>query len=221
MNRYWYVECVGYAQVIELEASRITLEGQDLLEVIQGGEVCLALIKRKAREVADKLDWLKSILIAGQLVATELSGFDIRIAETSALKDLLVEIWRSKQTETYRFPIIQGQWEGVDVPDGIKNGTPSFSIYIEAGQVSPRLKPELRVELVELLRRGLWVESEDEVVNKVMVRFMPHSRMDTIQKTISALAKIYTMADAIQAMSGAEDLGDILFSDGKAFWRCA
>ena len=54
-----------------------------------------------------------------------------------------------------------------------------------------------------------------------MVRFMPHSRMDTIQKTISALAKIYTMADAIQAMSGAEDLGDILFSDGKAFWRCA
>jgi len=218
MNRYWYVECVRHAEVVDLEASRFTLTDQDLLEVMQGGEVCLALVKRKARELADKLEWLKPILVAGHLVVAELSGFDIRIAETSAPKDLLVEVWRSREAETYRFPINLGKWEGVDVPSELANGS-SFSIYIEGGQLSPRMKPGLRESLVEVLRRGLGVESESEIINKVMVKFMTHSRMGIIQKTISGLAKIYIMADVIQGMSGA-NIEDVLFADDKAFRRC-
>lgn len=223
MNRYWYVECVRHAEVVDLEASRFTLTDQDLLEVMQGGEVCLALVKRKARELADKLEWLKPILVAGHLVVAELSGFDIRIAETSAPKDLLVEVWRSRGTESYRFPIREGKWEDVDVPSEIMNGGSSFgsfSICIEGGKLSPHMKPELRESLVEVLQRGLGVESESEIINKVMVKFMPHSRMDIIRKTISGLAKIYIMADVIQGMSGA-NIEDVLFADDKAFRRCA
>lgn len=217
MNRYWYVECMKHAEVVELEASRLTLTDQDLLEVMQGGEVCLAFIKRKARELADKLEWLKPILVAGHLVIDELSGFDIRIAETSAPKDLLIEVWRSREAETY--PISMGKWEDVDVPDGLASGS-ALSIHIERGQLSPRMKPELRERLVEVLQRGLGVKSEDEIINKIMVKFMPHSRMHIIRKTISELARIYVMADVIQGMSGA-NIEDVLFADGKAFWRCA
>jgi hypothetical protein len=220
MNRYWYVECVGYSQVIELEASRVTLEDQDLLEVVQGGEVCLAVVKRKARELVGRLDRLKPILVAGHVAVVELSGFDIRIAETSAVKDLLIEIWRSRELEGYRFPIVQGKWQGVDVPEEIRSGVPSFGIHIQDGRVSPQVKPELRVGLIEFLRLGLGVESEDEIASKITLKFMPDSRRESIKKAISELAKIYVMADVMQTMSGAP-LEDILFSENKAFWRIA